>query len=314
MKDQQQDKLNERKMASNILNAVPPSSRHNAKASVFTNLFSEAEYLCQLYKCLHPEDEGVTVEDLTLFTLESILVNQQYNDLGFLRGNRLLILGEHQSTWTENVLPRFFIYLADTWLKYINTNELNVYGRANIRLPKPELYLIYTGTDRKRPPKELSFRKSFFGGDSTAAVELKVKVICNGKQGDIISQYVSFCRIFNGQTSLHGRTLKAVEETIRICTGQDILKEYLTRQKKEVLDMMAALFDQEMATKLYGAEERREGREEGREAGVKEGREETAAAMLLDNMPVNEIAKYTSIAIDRIMEIAKSLHAVPINN
>ena len=66
MKDQQQDKLNERKMASNILNAVPPSSRHNAKASVFTNLVSEAEYLWQLYKCLHPEDEGVTAEDLTL--------------------------------------------------------------------------------------------------------------------------------------------------------------------------------------------------------------------------------------------------------
>ena len=293
------DGMNGNLMASNILRAEQPTSKRNAKASVFTDLFSKTEYLFQLYQCLHPEDTDVKLDDLTLFILESILVNQQFNDLGFLRGNRLLILGEHQSTWTENVLPRFFIYLAETWLKYINTNSLNIYSSRKIWLPKPELYLIYTGTDIKNPPETLSFRKSFFEGDETAAIDLTVKVICDGKRGDIINQYVMFCRIFNEQTAIHGRTLRAVEETIRICTDRNILKEYLTRQKKEILDMMWSLFDQEKATELYVADKIREDREKQAK--------EIAEAMLRDNEPLDKIARYTNMAKEKIMEISKSL-------
>ena len=79
--------------------------------------------------------------------------------------------------------------------------------------------------------------------------------------------------------------------------------------------MMWSLFDQEKATELYGAEQRREGREEGLKTGMEKGREEQmekmAAAMLKDNRPFDEIVKYSSIAMDRLNEIAKSLQTGP---
>ena len=54
------------------------------------------------------------------------------------------------------------------------------------------------------------------------------------KKGDIISQYVAFTRVYNEQIKLHGRTRKAVLETIRICRDSHILKEYLEAREQEV--------------------------------------------------------------------------------
>ena len=74
---------------SDLFDDNEPTSRWTAKASVFTSLFSEAEYTFQLYRALHPDDTTTTKDDLILMTLESHLLNQQYNDLGFLVRDRL---------------------------------------------------------------------------------------------------------------------------------------------------------------------------------------------------------------------------------
>ena len=49
----------------------------------------------------------------------------------------------------------------------------------------------------------------------------------DGKKGDIINQYVAFTKILNEQMKLFGKTKKAVQEPIRICENDNILKEYL---------------------------------------------------------------------------------------
>ncbi len=88
---------NRKRMAEKTAVASEPTAKHDAKASVFTDLFSDLDRLLQLYQTLHPEDKVTKVSDLTLMTMESHLVNQQYNDLGFMVGNQLLILLEAQS-------------------------------------------------------------------------------------------------------------------------------------------------------------------------------------------------------------------------
>ena len=40
---------------------------------------------------------------------------------------------------------------------------------------------------------------------------------------------IIFTRVFDRQVRLYGRTRKAVEETLRICKDQDVLKAYLVR-------------------------------------------------------------------------------------
>ena len=201
-------------------------------------------------------------------TLESHLLNQQYNDLGFLVGDRLIILIEAQSTWSENIVIRVLLYVVQTWYKYIKRKKLDVYDDEKLTLPIPELYVIYTGKESDSKPDEVSLKDNFFGGEDIA-VDCRVKVLFDGEKGDIINQYVRFCQVFNEQVQIYGRSRKAVEETIRICQDEDILKEYLERQRAEVIDMMLALFDQETLMKNHDASVERKAEKRGEKRGEK---------------------------------------------
>ncbi len=229
-----------------------PKSKWVAKASVFTNLFSKAEYTFQLYKALHPEDDTTTIDEITLMTLESHMLNQQYNDLGFMVGERLIILAEAQSTWSENIVVRCLLYVVQTWYKYIKKKGLDIYAEDRIELPKPELYVIYTGTEKRYKPGKFTLKDCFFKGKDIS-VDCEVKMLYDGARGDIINQYVRFCHIFNEQVKLHGRTRKAVDETIRICRSEAVLEKYLEKEQEEIMDMMLALFDEETLMKNHDA-------------------------------------------------------------
>ncbi|MBR4588591.1 MAG: hypothetical protein IKO30_09810 [Lachnospiraceae bacterium] len=228
-------------------------ANRQAKDSVFNNLFSIPKYRYQLFRQLHPEADDISEEDIEVVTLEHILMNAEYNDLGLLAGNHFLILAEAQSTWSINILLRFLLYLAATYKDYIENKNISLYGSKKASIPKPELYLIYSGK-RGRKPDTLSFTEEFFGGEESS-IEIKAKVIYgNDKKKDVISQYISYCRVLDMQVKKYGRTKQAVEETIRICSDRDILKEYLEAHRKEVVDIMTQIYDQERELKLYVAE------------------------------------------------------------
>ncbi|MBR6267080.1 MAG: hypothetical protein IKR28_01940 [Selenomonadaceae bacterium] len=242
-------------------------TKRKGKDSIFIDLFHQPKYAAELVQSLHPEQE-VTEGDITFVSLRSILMVRPYNDLGILFKGKLLICTEAQSTWSLNVLVRMFMYLAETYHRYIQHHtEMNLYGSKKVILPIPECYVIYTGNDRNCP-EELSLANEFFG--KAAALDLKAKVLTTAGTDNIIQQYVRFCHVFDEQVRLYGRTKQTVEKTIRICKAENILTDYLVERKKEVEDIMSMLFSQEEVTKRYGYECREEGREEGRDEGRKE--------------------------------------------
>ena len=94
--------------------------KRKIKDSVFTNLFQDKKYLLRLYKALHPEDSNVTEEDIKDVTIKHILVDADYNDLGFSVGGRLVILIESQSTWTLNYRNMLKEYLESKEQKVVD--------------------------------------------------------------------------------------------------------------------------------------------------------------------------------------------------
>ncbi len=228
----------------------------NVKDSIFCNLFRIKKYLLQLYQALHPEDAGMTEEGLENVTISHVFTNGIYNDLCFTAGGRLVLMLEAQSTWSVNVIIRMFIYLAQTYHEYFKGNSTNLYGSKKAVMPEPELYVVYTG-DRKKRQEYISLSEEYFGGKNTD-IELKAKVIYGGKGNDILEQYIKFTKVYNGQVKEHGRTKKAVIETIRICKNENLLKEYLESREKEVVGIMMALFDQEEVFDTYVKSERKE--------------------------------------------------------
>jgi len=283
-------------------------SKRNGKDSVFLDLSYNKKYTPKIVKALNPS-LNIKAEDIEFVTLHSVLMIKSYNDLGLLIKDNLLICSEAQSTWSLNVLIRMFMYLAETYHRYIqNDKTMNIYGSKKIKIPTPECYVIYTGS-RKNCPETLSLAKEFFGNDS--ALNLKVKVLSKAGKTNIIEEYITFCHVLDEQVKLYGPTKKAIEETIKICQTQNILAEYLEERKKEVVDIMSILFSQEEVTERYGYERFLEGKNEGLSQGITQGlnqaSENIALNMLRKNMSVNEIAECTALPPARVMELAKTL-------
>ncbi|MCM1283855.1 MAG: hypothetical protein NC180_02910 [Muribaculaceae bacterium] len=224
-------------------------AKRTAKNSVFLDIFQNKSYLLELYKTLHPEDTGVTEEALTDITITNVLTDNLYNDLGFIVSDRLMILVEAQSTWTVNILVRVLLYLAQSYSEYFQRTRQDYYKCRRVRMPKPELYVIYTG-NKGRKPEKISLSEDFFAG-ADIDVEVRAKVIYESDTDDIINQYIIFCKVFNEQTKQFGMTRKAVTETIHICRDRNVLREYLAGREKEVVTIMMSLFDEEQIMKSY---------------------------------------------------------------
>lgn len=278
--------------------------KYTAKDSVFTDLFRIPKYLYQLYQALHPEDHETTAEDISNVTIKNIFLDQPYNDVGFQVGERLIILAECQSSWTKNIIVRSLMYLSQTYQEYIESTEQDVYGSKKVVLPEPELYVIFIG-QRKKQPEYLCLSEEFFGGKE-CAVEIKVKIIYNGEKGDIINQYVTFTRIYNEQVRKFGRTRQAVLETIRICIGQDVLKEYLEDRGKEVVDIKTMLFDDEYIYRTHIKSERRQAAEKAArkaaERATKEANKKSARRLYERGTSIEEIAEILEISADQIQQ------------
>lgn len=271
--------------------------KRTIKDSVFTDFFRMPENLLKLYQVLHPEDKNVTISDLQDITVENVLVDDIYNDLGFRVSDRLIILVEAQSTWTENIIIRALIYLVKTYKDYIDDNGLDIYKSTKIQIPKPELYVLYTG-DRKTKPTEITLGKEFFPNETDIAIEVRVKVLYGTDEDDVISQYVTFTKVYDEQRKLHGRTREAILETIKICKDKNVLKEYLESREKEVVDMLMTLFDEEQIMKNHDAHLTREVTNSTLLANIKSIMEKMAytaeQAMDLLNIPNENRAYYKS--------------------
>ena len=66
-----------------------------------------------------------------------------------------------------NIIVRALLYLAQTYQDYLDIQGQDMYGSKKVFLPKPEIYVIYTG-ERKDKPQYISLSDEFFGGQESA--------------------------------------------------------------------------------------------------------------------------------------------------
>ena len=289
-------------------------SKYTAKDSVFRDLFSDTEYLAELYAALHNGEE-IAKESIEIITLEEVLLASIYNDVGFMVNGKLIVLIECQSTWTENIIIRLLMYLSETYYRYYRKTEQSLYSAKKVDFPKPELYVMYIGNE-KINKEYISLSESFLEGEE-CDVNIKVKVITNGKKGDIISQYVRFTRVFNEQEKKYDRTRKAISETIKICSDENVLKKYMKERESEVSSIMLSMFDVEKELELYLKAETKEIADKRKAEGRAEGEQQRAIAvakkMLVKNKyDFEEIADCSGLSIDEVCALSKDNNLQPV--
>lgn len=257
------------------------TTNRKSKDSVFVDLFTDKNYVFQLYKELHPEDTKVKIEDIDVQTIKSVLVNTLYNDLGFIVKDRFVILVEAQSEWNPNITLRIMFYLSETYRRYLYDTVQSEHSGKKVKLPKPDLYVVYSGNSDV--PDMVSFSEDYFDGDSP--VDIKVKVLHKTDE-TICGQYIGFCKVFNEQRKLHDNRISCIKETIRICIERGYLVSYLQTHEKEAVTMMSELFDEEYLRGQYNKSRDREMLAEGRAEG--EAKRESEIVKNLRKMGMTE--------------------------
>ena len=197
------------------------------------------------------------------------------------------------------------MYMAQTYHDYIDKKDLNIYGSRKIAIPRPELYVIYTG-EKKIEQKVISLSEEFFGGQQTD-LDVKVHVLTDGKEGDIINQYVTFTKVLDDQIKQHGRTRQAITETIRLCKDRDVLKQYLSSHEQEVRKIMISLFDNDQIVRAYTKEKVEEGRAEGRAEGWQEKTIKTVKKMILKGYTDEQISEINELPLAEVAAIRVSM-------
>ena len=258
------------------------------KDSVFVDLFSEdekaKENFLSLYNALHGT-ELTDIEQLKNIRLDQVLYMSFYNDVSYLVDNKIIVLAEHQSTINPNMPLRCLEYISRLYETIFESKEK--YSRKLLHIPRPEFYVFYNGEETFPSDKTLKLSDAFIEKTEDTSLELTVKVININHQNrhpvlencQTMQEYSIFVETVRKWKEIDPQNgfQKAVEE----CIENNILRDYLKRKTKEVLNMLLAEYDYETDIAVQRAEEREiafaQGISQGRSEGLVQGRSEGLA-------------------------------------
>ena len=274
--------------------------KHNRryKDSVFVDFFSEdrtakANFLA-LYNALHGTDYQSTAI-LKNIRLKQVLYMSFANDVSYLVDNKIIVLAEHQSTINPNMPIRCLEYIARLYEQFYKSKEK--YSRKQLAIPTPEFYVFYNGKEPYRGDSLLKLSDSFTQKHNEYALELSVKVV--NINYDKASEILKRCKPLK-QYSLFVDAVRrniavdkehGFEKAIKECIQNDILREYLQRKSKEVLNMLIGEYDYDTDI----AVQREESFDMGRSEGSHQKALETAKNLLQFGLSREKIAQATGL-------------------
>ena len=290
----------------------------NHKDSLFIDLFCKdkkvgKENFISLYNALHQTKLDLEHTDLREVNIENILYMALSNDIAFLVDNRLVVLVEHQSTINENMPLRLLEYVSRIYEQIVPSEDR--YEKKMIKIPYPEFYVFYNGTEEYPVEKELRLSDAFilpedkYSKDKKISLEILVKVININidKENPILKQ----CRALQEYSTLieliretKRQNPKApLEKALSKAINDGILEEYLKRKSTEVRNMLIAEYSYETDIKV----QRREAFRLGKEEGAEQTKIETARNMILDKIPLEQIEKWLGLPFETIKRIVDEM-------
>ena len=283
--------------------------KRDYKASLFTSYFSEVPNLIGLHKAITGED--VTADKIKLTTLDEAIMSSIKNDLSYDIGNAKMVLAEHQTTESENIPIRMFLYLAELFKRDKKISSKALYHKKRIPLKMPIFEELYNGFDDVPLISEQHLSDAFRKKDGTPAVDLTVRVvnINYGKGNEILdtSKSLNDYSYYTYRTEMNRRNGMSPNESVRestsYCIDHDIMRDYLIRHKEEVFDMYALQWNEDDAKRAW----QEEAFEDGYGSGYDKAKEENALIMLKDGVEPKSVSKWAKLPLSRVQEIKASL-------
>lgn len=264
------------------------------KDTMFRMLFKEKENLLSLYNAVN-KTSYTEVDDLKITTLENAVYMNYKNDVSFVF-NFELMLYEHQSTVNPNMPLRNLIYVTKV-LQGL-TKEENLYGSRLIRLPAPRFVIFYNGRDVQPKQQVMKLSDAFIKKQEEPELEVTVKAynINWGYNRELMescvllkeyAQYVEEVRKLAKRMPYE----EAVEQAVDYCIRNDILAEFLSKNRAEAVAVSIFEYNEEQHLKSE--------REEWLEKGIEQGIEQGIKSLIETSMELGSTKQET---VERVMK------------
>lgn len=216
------------------------------------------------------------------------------NDISFLISGTLTLY-EHQSSYNPNMPIRGLMYFARLYDKYIVENHINIFSSALKKLPLPQHFVFYNGTSEEPDRKILRLSDAFIQSSENSYPCLECTATMLNINYGHNRELMEKCRrleeyaLFVASIRTHlanGKDLEmAVTNAVNECIDHNILKDILTKQKSEVVQMVLETFNQEDYEKDIHADGYAQGEKSG-QAKERENSIKTLIKLHLDyNLP-----------------------------
>ena len=247
------------------------------KDRLYKMIFNDKSELLKLYNAIngtHYDDPAM----LTITTLDNAIYMTMENDLSFIIDMRLALY-EQQSTVNPNLPLRFLMYITDIYSAY--TKDMNIYGSKKVQIPLPSFVIFYNGVKSQPDRTEFLLSELFHPTTDQPALELKAVMlnINKGHNQELMnachtlrdySEYVARIRTYSAEMPL----TDAVEKAITECIHENILRDFLLKNRAEAKAMSIYEYDEEKTLRMF--------REEGYEDGERNGKIQATIEMCLD--------------------------------
>ncbi len=192
---------------------------------------------------------------------------------------------------------RMLFYLAILYQGIVSRDA--IYRKKTIPIPAPRFFGFYNGLGEC--PEIVTVRLSdAFPKGAKSDIDLTVTIhdIHYPRQAKLlrdcrpVHDYSFFIDRIRQNERDGQRRDAAVEEALRYCIKNDIMKVFLEKHQREVFDMVSLVWNEDDARESYIAQ--------GREQGIEQGQAGMVRNLLAENMPLTLIAKVSGWTEDRI--------------
>ena len=237
------------------------------KDRLYKMIFNDKSELLKLYNAIngtHYDDPAM----LTITTLDNAIYMTMENDLSFIIDMRLALY-EQQSTVNPNLPLRFLMYITDIYSAY--TKDMNIYGSKKVQIPLPSFVIFYNGVKSQPDRTEFFLSELFHPTTDQPALELKAVMlnINKGHNQELMnachtlrdySEYVARIRTYSAEMPL----TDAVEKAITECIHENILRDFLLKNRAEAKAMSIYEYDEEKTMRMFRKECYEDGERNGK--------------------------------------------------
>ena len=272
------------------------------KDSLFRDFFNDPVRLLDLCNSLLHTNYS-DINNIEINTLDANFFSGLKNDISCKLGNHFLVLVEHQSTVNENMPFRCLSYFSEL-LNNLLTNKQVIYKRKLISFPSPKFFVFFDGNDESEPVHRIFKLSDAFGGDSSSLELIVHSININlDKKAEILkhclylrdySTLIAYVKL--GLASGLSRR-QAIINAINRCINENVMHDYLINKQEEVFSMLDYQWNLDDAKAAW------------RDEAIDEERTSIALNMLHDGLPFDQIHKFTKLTLDKIQELANSIHS-----